>query len=490
MSLTAAMETARSNLSVITAKTSVISRNIANASNEYASRKIVHTATGLNGTGVHITSITRASDEALFRNVLSSNSDASYQKALVDAMDQLNATINDPEQDASPAALIGKLKDALQEYSASPGELIRAQSTISAAGDVATGLNTASNLVQDVRSQADQEIAGAVATINALLEQYRAVNQKIIDGTRLGADITDSLDARDRILADLSQEIAIKTVPGNENDLSIYTDSGVTLFQHTARAVTFDAMTSYDATDTGNAVMIDGVPVTGSSATMPITSGRIKGLTEIRDEIAVTYQSQLDEVARGLIEMFAEVDQTASGLPDATGLFSYSGSPTVPATGTLISGLASEISLNAAFDTLQGGDPTLLRDGGANGASYVYNTTGAPGFSDRIFELIDEFGVDRNFDTFAQLGGTLSLEDYASTSVGWLEGKRQSAASAQEYSITVLERASYSLTSATAVNLDYEMSILLDLEHSFQATSRLISAIDSMYVSLLEAGGR
>jgi flagellar hook-associated protein 1 FlgK len=490
MTLTAAMETARSNLSVLNAKTAVISRNIANAGNEYASRKIVNTATGLNGTGVHITSITRASDEALFRNVLSSNSDASYQQALVDALDQLNATINDTEQDSSPAALISKLKDALQEYSASPGELVRAQSVISKAGDIATGLNTASKLVQDVRNQADQDIAGAVATINSLLEQYATINQKVIDGTRIGADITDSLDARDRILADLSQEIGIKTISGNDNDLSIYTDSGVTLFQHTARTVTFDPMTAYSATDTGNAVMIDGVPVTGSSATMPITSGRIKGLTEIRDDHAVTYQSQLDEMARGLIEMFAESDQTGSSLPDATGLFSYSGSPAVPATGTLFTGLASEISINAAYDTLQGGDPTLLRDGGANGASYVYNTTGASGYADRIFELIDEFGVDRSFDTSTQLGGTLSIEDYASSSVGWLEGTRQSAATAHEYSTTVLERASYSLTSATAVNLDYEMSILLDLEHSFQATSRLISAIDNMYSSLLEAGGR
>jgi flagellar hook-associated protein 1 FlgK len=344
--------------------------------------------------------------------------------------------------------------------------------------------------VQDVRNQADQDIAGSVATINSLLEQYATVNQKIIDGTRLDADITDSLDARDKILADLSQEIAIKTVAGNENDLAIYTDSGVTMFQHTARTVTFDAMTSYSASDTGNAVMIDGVPVTGSGATMPITSGRIKGLTEIRDDIAVTYQSQLDEMARGLIEMFAESDQSGSGSPDATGLFSYSGSPTVPASGTLIAGLANEISLNAAFDTLQGGDPTYLRDGGVNGAAYVYNTTGASGYADRILELIDEFGVDRSFDTSAQLGGTLSLEDLTSSSVGWLEGTRQAAATAQEYSTTVLERASYSLTSLTAVNLDYEMSILLDLEHSFRATSRLISAIDSMYVSLLEAGGR
>jgi flagellar hook-associated protein 1 FlgK len=43
------------------------------------------------------------------------------------------------------------------------------------------------------------------------------------------------------------------------------------------------------------------------------------------------------------------------------------------------------------------------------------------------------------------------------------------------------------LSSATGINLDYEMTLLLDIERSFQATSRLIQAIDNMYGSLLAA---
>ena len=52
--------------------------------------------------------------------------------------------------------------------------------------------------------------------------------------------------------------------------------------------------------------------VTGASAVMPLHGGKLAGLAALRDDVTVTYQSQLDEVARGLIETFAESDQTAA----------------------------------------------------------------------------------------------------------------------------------------------------------------------------------
>ena len=61
-------------------------------------------------------------------------------------------------------------------------------------------------------------------------------------------------------------------------------------------------------------------------------SGRLTGFAAVRDSATVTYQNQLDEIARGLIEAFAESDQSASpSLPDVPGLFTYPGSPAIPA---------------------------------------------------------------------------------------------------------------------------------------------------------------
>ncbi len=55
------------------------------------------------------------------------------------------------------------------------------------------------------------------------------------------------------------------------------------------------------------------------------------------------------------------------------------------------------------------------------------------------------------------------------------------------YRATLFERTSEALSNATGVNLDHEMTLLLDLERSYMATSRLISVIDEMFRALLAA---
>jgi flagellar hook-associated protein 1 len=486
MSLTATLETANSSLSTLGERASVVSRNVANANNDFVSRKIAQTSTAPGG-GVRLAAITRATDAALFQKVLVANATVGAQQEIVNSLDTLNQTVADPEQDFSPAALVGKLSDQLQQYSAGPQDPIRAKAVLDAATDVANALNTATDTVQSVRSQADADIALSVSNVNNLLAQVQQVNTEIVKGTQLGRDVTDQLDTRDQLLTKISTEIGIRVVARANNDVAVYTDSGVTLFDVSARSVSFDATPIYTAGTIGNPLVVDAVAVTGPSASMAIGTGRLKGLTDIRDTIAPTYQSQLDEIARGLIETFSEQDQTASGLPDATGLFSYGGTPAVPATGAIATGIAGEISVNPAVNPDQGGNLNLIRDGGINGASYDYNPGGNAGFSARIFQLADGLSASRAFDPNAEAGSQDSVIDFSSTSVGWLQQLRQRASTDFTFKQTVQQRSTDSFTQETGVNLDNEMTLLLEIERSYQATSRLISAVDSMFQSLIQA---
>jgi len=49
----------------------------------------------------------------------------------------------------------------------------------------------------------------------------------------------------------------------------------------------------------------------------------------------------------------------------------------------------------------------------------------------------------------------------------------------------LLNTATTALSNATGVNLDNEMSQMLDLENSYSATAKLISTIDTMFSTLL-----
>ncbi|MGE0849528.1 MAG: flagellar hook-associated protein FlgK [Hyphomicrobiaceae bacterium] len=488
MSLSIGMDVAVSGLSVTAEQTSIVSRNISRAGDPHASRKIANVVSAYGG--VRIASITRAADKALLEKMLAATTAASAQAAIAKALEALDQTNGDPELDASPAAQLAKFGSTLQQFAQAPQDPILARTAVTAARDLANTLNAATDIVQQVRAQADADIASSVSRVNDLLAKFEAVNNRIKLGTASNMDVTDDLDERDRLLASISEEIGIRTVTRGENDMVIFTDNGVTLFDTRPRAVTFSPTQAYIPATTGAAVFVDGVAVTGSTGMMGTASGRIAALTQVRDSIAVTYQSQLDEIARGLISTFAESDQSATPtLPDVPGLFTWAGAPALPP-ASLQTGIAGSIKIAASVDPAQGGNANLLRDGAISGnPAYRYNATGAAGFSDRLNGLLNSLDAQRAFDPSAAAGVSGTLSNFASSSVAWLQAERKAATEASDYKTTLANRASEALSSATGVNLDDEMTLLLELERSYQASSKLIGTIDNMFGAVLAMVG-
>jgi flagellar hook-associated protein 1 FlgK len=488
MSLVTAANLGQAALNGVTAQTDVLTRNIAGANSTTSySTKVASVTTSADGG--QVISIRRLQNQTLFDNVLNATSSSATQTALSSGLDQLEATLGTTTASTdsqSPSVLLSNFTNALQSYEASPNDMSLANSAVSSANTLATSLNSASTAVQNVRSQADAGMANSVSSINSLLQQFQTINTQIVSGSQTGADVTDAQDSRDNVLKQLSQQIGITTVSGPNNGMSIYTDSGATLFQGTARTVTFQPTGTYTSGTTGNAVYVDGVPVTGSSATMPIQSGTLAGLASLRDNVTVTYQNQLDSIAGGLINSFAESDQSGGGGPDMPGLFTTSGATSLPASTT---GLASDITVNAAVDPTQGGNAALLRDGGISGAAYVYNSTGDASYSGRLDQLLSNLSTTATFSPAGGLGTSSTLSDYASNSISWLESQRSTTTAASTYQSTLLTTSTTALSSATGVNIGSQMSQMLSLENAYQASAKLISTIEAMFQSFMSTQG-
>ena len=478
MSLSSALSIAQSSIRNVGQQTSVVSRNVLEANNpDYSRRTAVVSSTA---PGARILEIQRATSEQLFRQNLGAISQWSGQSTLADAMDRLGLAVNGVDNATAPATAIGRLQEALQTYSASPSNQNLAENALDAARQVVRALNDATAAIQTVRSDSDQEMANSVAELNNLLADFKNSNDLVIAGTRAGKDVSDQLDQRDATLKKIAEYVPVTTFSRGDNDMVLMTTDGTMLFESVPRSVTFTPSSVLAAGASGNSVYIDGVAVRGGD---PAT-GKLAGLTQLRDSVTTTMQSQLDEIARGVITAFAE---TAPAQPDAPGLFTWSGAPAVPAAGTLVNGLAGTIRLNAAFDSSQGGNPVLLRDGGANGAVYVTNTTGGSSYSDLLIAYGDRLDAPMAFDTAAGLSASASLSAYSTNAIGWFEGARKNASDALESSQALTVRTAEALSNDTGVNVDTEMSLLLDLEHSYEASARLISTIDQMLSSLLDA---
>ncbi|MFM9856883.1 flagellar hook-associated protein FlgK [Pseudoxanthobacter sp. M-2] len=485
MSLTAAFHTARSSLQATSTQVSVSGRNVSGANDPQYSRKIATTTTTADG-AARIPQVTRAADAPLYTRMLDATSRAAGQQAMLNGLKQLAETVADPQLQQSPAAKIGAFSTAVAQYSNAPDDPLFGQGVVTAGRDLVDTLNSAASAVITVRRDADADMATSVARINNLLGQFSEFNSAVVAGTALGADVTDMLDKRDGVLAALSEELGVTTITRENNDLAIYTDSGVTLFEGRARAVSFNPTHVYLADTVGNAVMIDGVPVTSEAAGMPLRDGRLAGLARLRDDVSLSYQRQLDEVARGVITAFAELDQSGAGGPALAGIFNDGGA-TIPDAGT--AGIASRIRLSSAVDPAAGGSVDLIRDGGVNGADYRYNASGSAAYPDRLLALAVATNASQSFAGDTGLASPSSLADFATASVGWLESRRQTATTETEYQTAVLSRASESLSNATGVNLDEEYANQLQLERSYAASAKLISIIDELFKTLLASAG-
>ncbi len=485
--LSTALSQALSGLRVSSGQSAIVARNISRAGEDGYTRKYAGLTTDINGSA-RISSINRNAEKRLNDVLNASISSSESQKLLLGALEQLQQTVGDVEDDSSIAWGINELQNKLKLLEGNPANSALASGVVSNAAGIIDSLHAATGIVQAVRSEADSGLKLSVTNINSLLGQLQEVNTYIRRAPQFVETYVDALDKRDTILQSLSSEIGIRTIQQTDNGIAVYTDGGVTLFNQTARNVSFAPASSLAPSAPGNTVYADGVAIAGSGAQMPPTKGKIATYVDIRDNVSVTYQKQLDETARGLIVAFAENDQSSSPtFPTATGLFSYFGAPATPVGAIVVDGLANSISVNSAYDPVKGGNPMLIRDGGANGANYVYNFQGSPGYQDRIRDLIGSLDASMQFSADTQLTTTASLKNFTQSSAGWVEGLRSEASSKSEYLSSVTARAKEALSSATGVNVDDEMTEMLNLERSYQASAKVITIIDQMFSALLQA---
>lgn len=332
MGISAVLSSALSGLHATEQHLDVIARNIANAETSGYTRKTVNREAIIANTessGVRIRSIGRELDALLQGELRNATSAMAATDAISRALDQLDTLIGAPGGAYSLDTLFNAFGQSLQELAATPESPSARQEVLTAAQTLAQRLNQTSDQIQRLRSEADRGLASAASEANAALQQIEVLNARIIEGSSGGVPPADLLDERDRQIDKLAELFDIDVFTRENGDLSIFTRSGISLFDGVAAVLGYDergamsASTLYSEDPLARTVgtITINSPLGGNEIDLlrsgMVRSGAVHGYTMLRDDLLVTAQAQLDEIAAALASTFS--DREVAGSPVAVG---------------------------------------------------------------------------------------------------------------------------------------------------------------------------
>ena len=187
---------------------------------------------------------------------------------------------------------IGELQAALADYANAPDDPLFGQTAIERAKELSYALRQAATELNLLRERADRNMSQSVEEVNRLLAEFDEENDAVKAAIAQGNDPTMAQDRRDAIVAEISQHMGVTVLRREGGDMALFTDSGITLFDRSAREVSFTRTPVYTVNTQGGTVTVDGMPVTGPSAPMPLRSGSIVGAARIREVLAQRGRTQ------------------------------------------------------------------------------------------------------------------------------------------------------------------------------------------------------
>ncbi|MEQ8282830.1 MAG: flagellar hook-associated protein FlgK [Parvibaculum sp.] len=360
MSLSTALGAALSGLNVAQSGIDVTARNIANVGTPGYTRKVpnqVNALAGAEGIGVRREAAQRQIDEFLQQQLRVASAGAASLNVKSSMLGRVDALFGTPDSNASIAGSISALATALQELAGNPEQPAARQALLNQAGNFAAQLNTMSQTVQDMRLEAERNIAHAVEAANGLLKTIAEVNNQISQRQASNQPVGDLQDKRDMAIDELSRLMDVKVNNRDDGTVTIFTSGGQLLLDRTPVELSFNEQTQIDATSSlanggaGTITLSAGTTSVDLLAAGAIRSGAIAGYVEMRDTVLTQAQAQLDELAAQLALALSEetvpgeaaVDGAAEGfeidtaalLPGNSMTLSYTVNG-VPATVTIV----------------------------------------------------------------------------------------------------------------------------------------------------------
>jgi flagellar hook-associated protein 1 len=448
------LQTALSGLEAAQAAIDTVGQNIANANTPgYSRQRVVQTEnnpltipalssiTGQGaqvGLGVDITTITRVRDQFLDSQYRAQNTTTSGDNTASTLLGQVQAALNEPSSSGLSTAL-NKFWTAWSGLQNNPTDQGAMQAVLGAGGTVAQGLNTLSGSLTTLESQVTGQYntltdpaSGPVASdANAIA----ALNVQISQAQTSGLDANTLLDQRDALVDDLSQYSNVYVTQQSNGMVNVS-------FGNAAKAAAGGAA---DATPLVRGASVNLAP-NMTDANLSGSRGTLGSLLGLYDSTTGTgriasYLTQLDGVANQLVSSVNGAISSA----DTAGAIAP---PFFAATGTTAATIAVNPSVTSSSPPYTAAEANAVANLSGKAADQAYNA----------------------FVT--QIGGDV-----------------HAAQSAQQTAQSLLSAIGNQRQSISGVSLNEEMTNLIQYQQAYQASARVMNAIDAALNTLINQVG-
>ena len=529
------LETARRGLTAQQAALYVTGQNVANANTLGYSRQRVNMAAetaypnpalnreqipGQLGTGVKADSIERVRESFLDVQYRSESRKLGFWNGKADGLGKIQDVMNELE-DTGLADSIDSFWQSLQELAVnsvnSGGKAVVRERGIALA-DTFTYLNGSLNMV---RSDLKNELSVTVENINSLLGSIDQLNKQIAAIEPHGYLPNDLYDSRDVLIDELSSIMNIKVDyvknGGNAQAQAMGTaviklNNGSTepmtlVDSNTVNLLTVTYNGEDEAVDTvqigGNMVPSATFTSEGKLLSLLQTYGYMNTDGEMTGDLPDMLR-ELDHMAYTFATKFNEVHVDGLGAKELAAwkeALKEDPNADIEAFDKKILFFVDEENATPNFDTIKGYAGRIqvsdeIKESYDNIANASKETPNE-GDSSNLLKLITVFTEKYNYKDALQDSSTDAEKDYLGaylqSVIGTLAVKTNQADRLAENSVTLLQNVSDRRSSVSAVSLDEEMTNMVQFQHAYNASARMITMIDECLdkiINGLGVGGR
>ncbi len=390
------------------------------------------------GTGVDITNITRIRDQFIDSSYRNQNSATSSASTRASILGQAQSALNEP----TSSGLSAQLNTFWQNWNSlanNPTNQGAQQALVDQGKSVAQALNGLSGDITSLQSQVTQQyqqLTGANGPVLSDATQIAQLNSEIAQAQTGGVTPNALLDQRDNLIDDLSQ----------------YSNVDVTTQPNGMVNVSF-----------GNAA---AAAANGTPDTTPLVSGSTVNAGEVSETNLAGSSGKLGALL-GLYD-------STTGAGQLTGYMTQ--------LNTVASQLVSTVNgAIAGADASGASAPPFFTASGTTAATIAVNPSVVPSSSSAPYTTAEATAV-------AGLSGGAADQTYNGF-VSGVGGDVQSTQNAQQTAQSLLSAISNQRQSVDGVSLDEEMTNLITFQQAYQASARVMSAIDTTLNSLISMVG-